>query len=140
MQLSRLAYISRITGDFSEPSLLALLTQARKNNYDNNITSALIYGAEVFIQIIEGDKQGILDLFSTIKQDHRHDKVIILFEESAEKRNFPYWSMRLVRIEDTRFDRILEFNHLLEKYKQYEKVNLKSTVIDQIKNFSADHI
>ena len=138
MDILRLAYLSKTNFEFTNSGMLEFSIQCRKNNHKNNITSVLFYGLEVFIQVIEGECEAVKELYSNVKNDDRHEKVILLFEEFSIQRNFPHWSMRLLALEETRFDRILEFNQFLHNYKEHHKVNLNSQFIHQIKKFSSD--
>lgn len=140
MDTFRLAYLSEINYEFTDSELLEFSIKCRKNNHARDITSVLFYGLGVFIQVIEGESNKVKSLYTIIKNDERHDKNILLFEEFSIKRNFPNWSLRLLPIEETRFDRILEFNQFLHNFKEHHKVNLASSFIEQIKEFNTEDL
>lgn len=138
MELIHLAYMSRIAFQITDEAILDLLVSSRKKNHDNNITSALIYGSGVFLHMLEGERKNIMDLYATIQNDERHEKVILLFEEQLDERQFKHWAMRFIPLSETRLDRILEFGQFIQNYEQHNKVNLTSPVICELKSFSAE--
>ena len=98
--LYQLSYLSSAINLFSSEQLKELLEQSRKKNSMKNITGALFYNDGNFLQIIEGEKKLILQLFETIKKDERHKDVIVLFEEEIETREFRKWSMAYKNLND----------------------------------------
>ena len=70
-----------------------LLEQCHRNNIATNITGLLLYHAGHFMQIIEGNKEDVTNLYHIISQDKRHDQILILEQGEQEGRNFPDWAM-----------------------------------------------
>ncbi len=138
MKLFRLAYLScpviKVTNDI----LLNLLLSARQKNHSLEITGTLIHGHGVFFQILEGRKDEVLELFSSIKDDGRHEKIRILFQEPVSERHFKNWSMCYIKIEETRLDRSFNYNQFLRDYKKHDKVSMDTPVINQLKTFSKE--
>lgn len=89
----RIMYLSTATVRFSDEELEELLTVARKNNSEKNVTGLLIMKGRSFLQCLEGEKQDVLDIFSKIEKDQRHDSIIQVVEDDETNRYFPKWFM-----------------------------------------------
>lgn len=81
-----LLYCSSASQDLTPNDITDILEISRKCNSEREITGCLLYYEKQFIQIIEGDKQLIKDLFANIEKDIRHENVILLGENKKEKR------------------------------------------------------
>jgi len=88
-----LVYCSSAKPDLGSEDIAAILKTARDFNSKNNITGCLLYYKHEFIQILEGEREIIKDLFSRINMDSRHKDITVLAEGSKEKRVFDDWSM-----------------------------------------------
>jgi len=53
----------------------------------------LLYNEEAFIQVIEGKREIIKNLFGRIFKDSRHSNMVKLLGKPIEKRAFPTWFM-----------------------------------------------
>jgi hypothetical protein len=103
--------------------LSALLLQCRDNNHNCGITGMLLYQNGTFMQMLEGEKQVVSDLFDAIRKDDRHTGVHIVLTGNIEKRNFEDWSMGFFNM-----DKVDEF----PKYGDYinENITLRSFEAD----------
>lgn len=113
-QLIELSYISEADHLFSEEELAELLSSARAKNLDNQITGLLLYKAPLFMQLIEGPEDVVLELFETIKQDPRHGNVSGLVRDPITERTFPDWQMGFIVPETSRIRQIEGFSDFLE--------------------------
>jgi len=86
-------YISSSVKPMNYDELSALLQQCRDNNHKQRVTGLLLYQKGTFMQMLEGEKQTVLDLYDTIKNDERHTGVHIVATGDIEGRNFENWSM-----------------------------------------------
>lgn len=86
-------YVSTATELFTTSQLQSLVEKCNQNNTKLNITGMLLYNEGNFIQVLEGEKQIILDLYKIIEKDQRHNGMLKLSEGELEQRNFPDWSM-----------------------------------------------
>ncbi len=93
-----LIYISYETHPLAEVDLVHLLREARKRNEEIEVTGMLVYLDGKFLQILEGDKEVVRELYDKIAQDDRHQKPSIILEGNIEKRNFENWSMGFAHI------------------------------------------
>lgn len=100
MSLISLVYVSYATTDMNTNELKAILDVSRKNNEKRGITGMLIYRDGYFIQVLEGEKEVVQNLFNTIKQDPRHKGVLIVSQQNIEKRDFSNWSMGFKNLDE----------------------------------------
>ena len=70
-----------------------ILQVAREFNSSEGLTGCLIYSKNLFVQILEGNKETIEELYGRIKIDKRHYNVQLLLTEKVEKRIFSDWAM-----------------------------------------------
>lgn len=83
-----LAYRSVAKNNISKQDISDILESANKFNLDNKITGCLVFYDNYFIQILEGDRKKVKDIFSKIAKDPRHYSVKILSEGLKEERFF----------------------------------------------------
>ncbi|ANK13949.1 BLUF domain-containing protein [Erythrobacter neustonensis] len=90
-----LTYKSLATAPPSEPELSTLVSKARTRNRMLNVTGMLIYERGAFLQTLEGPKDKLDTLWTSIKQDRRHEHIEILTEHIAPARLFSDWDLLL---------------------------------------------
>jgi hypothetical protein len=88
-----LLYCSSARQDLTSDDITDILKASRKWNTKYDITGCLLYYDTQFIQILEGDKNAIKQLFANIQKDTRHENVTLLKENEKEKRFFVDWNM-----------------------------------------------
>jgi hypothetical protein len=98
--LYHIVYVSSASHLFSKQELLDLLEKAREKNYRLGITGLLLYRDGDFIQLLEGDKAAVENLYATINADPRHSQATILLEEPTDQRLFNDWSMGFRNLSD----------------------------------------
>ena len=96
--LVRCLYASRPIEPLSGPFLDSILQQSRKNNPALGITGLLCVSKDLFIQVIEGGRDEVCDLFNAIVRDERHQHVRLLIYEEISERQFGNWTMAQVNI------------------------------------------
>ncbi len=100
--LWRLVYWSRnmISGvqdsDTGETEIRRILETARRNNPKHDVTGALMFNRGTFAQVLEGPRDGLIDVFERIQCDLRHADVVVLEYAAVSERRFPQWSMAFV--------------------------------------------
>ncbi|MDD3374356.1 MAG: BLUF domain-containing protein [Candidatus Omnitrophica bacterium] len=92
----QLLYVSVESHPYTQQELANLLDQSRKNNQILNITGMLVYYKKHFLQILEGEKEVVLNLFQKIRKDNRHLSVILFWDEPVQERSFSDWTMAFV--------------------------------------------
>jgi len=90
--MKQLIYRSTPFG-FDTAMLAGILSQARRNNRENDITGALVCRQDLYIQLIEGPDEAIDALFADISADDRHTNVQVEVSGPVEERMFPEWEM-----------------------------------------------
>ena len=45
------------------------------------------------MQYLEGPREHVINLFTSIEKDDRHHKVFVIMEGDIQQRNFEHWSM-----------------------------------------------
>jgi hypothetical protein len=76
--------------------LQELLDHSRRSNAANGITGALVYTDGIFLQILEGDEDRLNDLMTKIRQDVRHENVVVLQAGEVPTAVFGSWKMAYV--------------------------------------------
>ena len=89
----QIIYVSEAAEIMPKSKLYNILSVSRRNNKDANVTGALIFVENKFIQILEGDQKVVERLVSKIKNDKRHKNFDVLMEGESAERNFPEWRM-----------------------------------------------
>ena len=93
-----LIYFAYESSPFTPTSLEELLAQARDKNSKYNVTGKLLYVEGTFIQLLEGDKEAVKHIFSSIEKDKRIIALKVVIEGPAKTRYFLDWSMAYEKI------------------------------------------
>ncbi len=90
----RLIYSSTPFG-FDSSILNSLLIDSRENNQKFDITGSLLCRADIYLQMLEGPEDLVLETFDKIQRDDRHINIEVLLQErNIASRLFPDWAMR----------------------------------------------
>jgi hypothetical protein len=89
----QLVYYSISNIELTPEAMSDILVPARKYNSKNNITGCLLFHNKIFLQLLEGDKEVVQNLYQSIKKDTRHSNITLLVEEEMKEKMFPGWSM-----------------------------------------------
>jgi hypothetical protein len=114
-----LMYVSYAAKTLSDKDLEKLLTSSREKNESLDITGMLLYIDGKFIQVLEGEKDAINELYSTIVADPRHKKVNKIIEGKTVTRNFPEWNMGFKSISGKDYHNIPGFNNIEDYFKSH---------------------
>ena len=93
MPVHQLIYVSLAQKKMLKSDLYIILRKARKNNEHSDVTGLLVYSDEYFIQVLEGKKEVVKNLFKKISEDTRHSDIQILEERETSERAFLNWKM-----------------------------------------------
>lgn len=91
--LVRLLYASRAAASLTPDALDDILERSRRNNPALGITGLLCLADEFFIQVLEGGRDEVCELYNTIVRDGRHSDVRLLAYEEIFERRFGAWTM-----------------------------------------------
>jgi hypothetical protein len=93
----QLTYYSKCTCKSGDPVLLGqlrdILSSARHNNARANVTGFLIFDKTWFVQILEGERANVGEIYNKIVRDKRHSGLSIINVRDVQKRSFPNWTM-----------------------------------------------
>lgn len=97
MTLSSLIYCSepRINGVSQVEDIMNAAVAA---NAKRSVTGLLCFSSDHFLQLLEGDRTILSELFVKIANDDRHRAVTLLDYREIDGRECPEWSMRYVPI------------------------------------------
>ena len=91
--LVRLLYASRIAAAVDAEGLSSIMRQAQANNPRCGVTGVLCASNGVFLQVLEGGRACISQLYRRIANDARHTDVELLDYEEICERRFAGWAM-----------------------------------------------
>lgn len=90
-----LSYKSIATAAPSVADLHTMVGRARTRNRMMNVTGMLLYEGGSFFQTLEGPPEKLDALWTSIKQDPRHDHIEVLSEHAVPARLFSDWDLLL---------------------------------------------
>jgi len=96
--LVRLLYASRANSPTDASVYDSILEQSRVRNPKLGITGILCFSENLFIQVLEGGRDEVCELYNTIVRDGRHQHVRILGFEEIRERRFGSWTMGQVNL------------------------------------------
>jgi hypothetical protein len=91
--LHALVYQSHATRPLEASDLDILLLDARINNELANVTGALLYGNQQFVQYLEGTRADVEQIYARIARASQHDRLEVLAQGRVEARRFQRWHM-----------------------------------------------
>jgi hypothetical protein len=89
----RLIYSSEAAPGLAAAELEGMLAESRIRNRAHGISGVLVYVEGAFLQILEGEKNDVLDLMGRIEKDPRHHDLKVFYEQDVDERAFSSWSM-----------------------------------------------
>ena len=113
--MHELIYTSVATQDFTTEELIVMLKSFRKQNKETEISGILVYYDREFIQLLEGEKETIHNLYNKIRQDKRHTNVNIFHEAPITQRSFSDWSMGFINAAQIDSNYMKGFSNILKK-------------------------
>jgi hypothetical protein len=91
--LVRLTYCSRAVPGIDAEELAAILKKSRANNARSGVTGVLCLADGFFIQVIEGGRAAVNQLYNRIVVDGRHGEVTLLGYDEVRERRYAGWAM-----------------------------------------------
>ncbi len=98
-QIHYLIYTSKAVDGLDDAKLDALLAEVAPLNKLRGITGCLLAQGTVFMQMLEGPRETILDTYARIARDQRHAHLQVIDEGVKSGRTFTDWSMRIRRLD-----------------------------------------
>ena len=96
--LVRLMYASRAATAIDQEALMAILRKSKAKNPGLGITGVLCFSEDIFLQVLEGGRSAVNQLYNRIADDPRHQQVELLCYEEIDERRFAGWSMGQVNM------------------------------------------
>ncbi len=96
--LVRLLYASRSTKSVTTEVVESILTRSRRDNPPLGITGVLCQSGDFFLQVLEGGRAPVNQLYNRIVRDERHQDVTLLAFEEIVERRFAAWTMGQVNL------------------------------------------
>ncbi len=108
--LVRLLYASRAAKPIGAEVIESILAQSRKHNPELGVTGILCQSGDVFMQVLEGGRAAVNQLYNQIVRDERHHDVIVLHYEEIGERRFGGWTMGQVNLAKVNPSMLLKYS------------------------------
>jgi len=112
MELAYVSYMSHQSRVMSDEDINKLLFQIREKNKRLAITGLLLLIQGKFVQYIEGSKSEISNVYESIKNDPRHNELLLLDSGEIEERQFQDWSMAYKKINNSMVEDLTGYKDL----------------------------
>lgn len=93
MALLELIYTSLSRAQNENDDVREILVSSERNNVATSVTGLLLFDGDRYIQILEGDRQQVENLFAIIADDPRHHNLELLHKGAIGARSFQTWRM-----------------------------------------------
>ncbi len=137
--MHELFYCSQARTDISKDDILNILEVSRRYNKEQNITGILLYWKKTnqFMQVLEGDKKEIFDLFhDKICKDPRHSSAKLIHDGEIPERGFKNWSMAFKDLDEIDTSKLEGFSEFATADFTDERTRIKPSVaISLIQSF-----
>jgi len=110
--LVRLVYASRAAVPATSAVVDSILVQSRRNNPPLGVTGILCFSDDLFIQVLEGGRDEVCELYNRITRDPRHEQVRILVYEEIAERRFGGWTMGQVDVRKVNASLLLKYSEM----------------------------
>lgn len=124
--LTTLIYRSVVNPAMQHASVYKLVEDALDKNKSNHVTGILIFNGTDFFQVLEGEEVVVNTLFNRIKNDSRHNSVVLLMQDYSAYRRFQDTGMLLfdvsTRTEKSIIEDILNLSHFKGSYLQDDRI------------------
>jgi hypothetical protein len=81
------------------PEIRDINERAQHRNAQANLSGLLVYGSRRFLQVLEGDRQGVTSTYHRILSDARHRDLLLIDVSEVAERHFANWAMRLIVVD-----------------------------------------
>ncbi|MBX3622919.1 MAG: BLUF domain-containing protein [Rhizobacter sp.] len=108
--LVRLMYASRAAESVNQEALAAILKKSRQHNPASGVTGVLCFSEGLFLQVLEGGRLAVSQLYNRIANDARHRDVVLLTYEEIGERKFAGWAMGQVNLSDLNASLLLKYS------------------------------
>lgn len=127
-----LCYVSSAKDSLSSNDLEHLFLVNKRNNTELGVSGILIYNNGNFLQILEGEKHKIDNLFFKISADARHSNIIKLIHAPIDERIFDDYDSGFIVVEDSK--KLNQLKSYIDWIKEAE-ISTVDKVIKIVENF-----
>ena len=120
-----LAYVSYAADNLTQEQINQVFNFTVNWNIDHKISGFLVHNNRNFVQLLEGDKNEIKDLFSRIAIDKRHKDIFLILEQEMPQRAFDGYKSGFL-ISDSRLH--TELKDYLDYLKLLEDPQIDKTI------------
>jgi hypothetical protein len=106
----RCVYASRAAFPLGSALIEDILEKSRARNPAQGITGILCYSGDIFLQVLEGGRDEVCELYNAIVRDKRHENVRMLVFEEIRERKFCNWTMGHVDLAKVNPGLLLKYN------------------------------
>lgn len=89
----QLIYTCALSTGFCSTELDKLADTSSAKNKAKDLTGILLCNEGSVLQVLEGDRISVKELFENIRADHRVSNPLVLIQREIDKREFDEWSM-----------------------------------------------
>jgi hypothetical protein len=108
--LVSLLYASRAAAPVNQDTIESILQQSRSYNPSLGVTGILCHGGDVYMQVLEGGRAAVNELYNKIVRDPRHTEVLLLHYEEVAERRFSGWTMGQVNVSKINPSTLLKYS------------------------------
>ena len=98
--LYNLIYRSKISNGLTDELLMELANKSNQANLDKGLSGLLLHNSTHFLQILEGPKEHIENLYQKIRKDPRHSEVVLIALEPIPLRLHSELGMKFINAND----------------------------------------
>jgi len=91
--MHQLLYVSEARPGLIRADIAEILRVSRLFNARNDITGLLLFADSSFLQVLEGERAVVEELYARIRRDERHFNVTTILSEARAGRVFGDWRM-----------------------------------------------
>lgn len=132
----QLVYVSDASYNIDKGELDSIFLQTQSNNLKHDISGFLSYKNGNFLQLLEGEKNKVLQLLEVLKKDARHKNLTIVFEHQVDNRVFDDYSTGFLtplnRAVYSKLYDYFDFLKLLENKKTTETVTALKAILSKM--------
>ena len=129
----RLLYFSQASQKISDEQVQEILKSSWRHNPGLGITGVLVHGGDIFMQVLEGPEQKVLEQYVKILGDRRHNNCRIIHISPANERIFNNWSMGNISCDPLNFQQLLKLRtYRLESVHAKEFTNVMRDFIQML--------
>lgn len=92
----QLMYVSEADEGMDTLALVEIIKKARLRNHSSEVTGGLFYFRNRFLQVLEGNEEHVMEIYSSIEQDDRHHGINLIASHYVDTPSFPDWDMKLI--------------------------------------------